>query len=326
MSSVRSLWQLARPRMAPYLWFLVLGGYGFAHWDRALTGRGGGTVLVVLLAWTLLHVGTMWLNAALDQDEGEVLWGESAPVPERTSLLGYVAVVGCVIIASFAGPVPAVCAGLAAGLAVLYSHPDVVWKGHPVGGPFVNAVGYGILSPVAGFAAAGVTPTWRSGAVLVIGVCGIMAAYYAAQGFQGDEDRARGYRTLVARRGKAAAVGAMRVYLWLGFACGLGLALIGWLPRWGLVLVPLFVWVERYASTWQHSRDDTSRWAKGFATRLLVSALIGLALLVGLYVDDSVHNRPVAGLGTAAGHPPDRPLLPPHAMRRWERQQANSGR
>lgn len=308
--------------MAPYLWLIVLGGYGFAHWDRALTGLGGRAVLVTLVSWTLLHAGTLWLNAALDRDEGEVLWGTPAAVPPGIERWAYGALVACVVVAAAAGPVVAVCSAGCAVLAVLYSHPAAVWKGHPLGGPTVNGLGYGVLTPIAGFACVGVAPTLRACASLLVGLCGVMAAYYAAQAFQGNEDRGRGYRTLVARQGMAAAVRATRRWMWAGFGGAVFCAVLGWLPRSVLVLLPLFVWVDAHARRWQLSGDDTdSTWAKGFATRLLVGALAALALLFGVYLDDSWHHRPVAGLGTVAGHPPDRPLLPPSQMRQWERQQ-----
>ena len=48
---------------------------------------------VVMVAWGLLHAGTMWLNAARDQDAGEVLFGSGeAPEPPAT-LWGYGALV-----------------------------------------------------------------------------------------------------------------------------------------------------------------------------------------------------------------------------------------
>jgi hypothetical protein len=52
-----------------------------------------------------------------------------------------------------------------------------------------------------------------------------------------------------------------------------------------------------------------------------VIGLVGLGLACATYVDDSLSGRPVAGLGTAAGHPTDRPLLAPAAMAVWEAQQ-----
>lgn len=310
--------------MAPYLWLIVVGGFGFAHWDRALMGQGGHALLWTLLAWTFLHVGTLWLNAALDQDEGDVLWGTAASVPTGIERWAYAALVVCVGTAAFAGPVVAACALVCAILAVLYSHPRTVWKGHATGGPVVNGLGYGLLTPIAGFACVGVSPTPRAGATLVIGLCGVMAAYYAAQAFQGEEDRARDYQTLVARKGMAAAVAATRGWMWAGFGGAVLCAALGWVPRVVLFLLPLFVWVDAHARRWQYSGDDdNSDWAKGFASRLLAGALTALALLFAVYLDDSFHNRPVAGLGTAAGHPGDRPLLPPTQMRQWERQQAH---
>ena len=36
-----ALYALARPKLLPYVLLLTTAGYGWAHWDRALTMRGG---------------------------------------------------------------------------------------------------------------------------------------------------------------------------------------------------------------------------------------------------------------------------------------------
>jgi hypothetical protein len=53
-----------------------------------------------------------------------------------------------------------------------------------------------------------------------------------------------------------------------------------------------------------------------------VTGLVGLALALATYAWDSARGGPVAGLGTASGHPSDRPRLAPTAMTIWESQQA----
>ena len=47
-------WHLSRPRMLPYVLMLVLAGYGWAHWDRALAAQRPDRLVLVLLAWSLL--------------------------------------------------------------------------------------------------------------------------------------------------------------------------------------------------------------------------------------------------------------------------------
>src|SRR5687768_195914 len=95
-------WHHARPKMLPYLLLMVFGGYAWAHWDRGITARDPVAFLVVLLAWAALHAGTLWLNAALDRDEGDVMWGRRAPLPDRLAYWGYAALVACVVLAFLA--------------------------------------------------------------------------------------------------------------------------------------------------------------------------------------------------------------------------------
>src|SRR5262249_49176546 len=116
----------------PFVLLLPIVGFGWGHWDRALTLRGEAGLPWVLLAGLLLQAGTMWLNAALDRDSGEILMSRAIPVPKSTALWGYLALalaVGCAFVGHFiSGCACATCAILA----ILYSHPATVWKGHPI--------------------------------------------------------------------------------------------------------------------------------------------------------------------------------------------------
>lgn len=322
----QALWVLSRPKLLPYVLLLVAAGWGWAHWDRALVLQDGRAFGLVLIAWTLLNAGTLWLNAALDRDEGEVLMGRAVPPPPGIVGYAYVALVGCVLLA-FAADLVAGLAGLGgAALAVAYSHPRLAWKQHPLGGPFVNFVGYGLLSPLAGYAVVDVGTTLRTLVVWPLGALGVLGCYFAAQAFQGAEDAARGDRTLVATHGPRVTLQVARLCIGIGIVGGATLAAVGWLPRVCLVVLPLGWWVDRWLVAWSSQPEGgDERWARGLAKRLLISGLLALALAIGDYVRASYAREPVAGLNTVGGHPPDRPLLAPAAMRRWEaRQQAGS--
>ncbi len=316
-----ALWHLSRPKLLPFVLLLVLCGYGLTHWDRGLVARGAPTLGLTLVAWALLHAGTLWLNAAVDRDEGPVLYGKAVAPPPYAAAAGYAALALCVLIAALAQPAIGLAASLCSILAIAYSHPSALWKGHPTLGPLVNLVGYGLLSPLVGFLAVDVPPTWRLCFVWVTGGIGVMGAFFAAQAFQHDEDAARGYRTFVVTHGAVACVRAARLCMGVGMAVGITLAAVGWVPRVCLVALPVALWVDAHFRTWLAvpGGGDVSH-ARTLVLRLLAGALIAITLCFGDYFWNDAHGLPVAGLGTAAGHPPDRPLLPPGAMRRWEAQ------
>lgn len=319
MTTLIALWHLSRPRLLPYVLCLVIVGMAWGHWDRALTLRGMEGLGWVLLAWWALHAGTLWLNAALDQDEGEVLYGRAVRPPKHVALVGYAALLLTVGLAVAAGSVAGGCALGCALLSVLYSHPKTQWKGHPIGGPLVNGLGYGLLSPMAGWSLVGVSATPRTVAAWGLGLAGVLSCYFMAQAFQEAEDAERGYRTLVVTHGPDGALFAARLCLAVAFAGGMLLAAVGWFPRICLLGAPLWWWVDRWLLHW-HQEGGGERRARVFAGRILLSLLVMLALVFSDYAWESYAGQPVAGLGTAAGHPPDRPLLPPRQMRLWEYQ------
>lgn len=288
---------------------LPLLGYGFAHWDRALMAWRPWTLLPLLAAWACLQAGTLWLNAARDRDEGEVLLGVSVPVPDGTATLGLLGLLLAVALAALADPLAGACALGCAVLSVLYSHPRTAWKGHPVLGPAVNALGYGVLSPLAGYAVVGTRPTWRAAAVLLLIVLAVIGWTFISQAFQGDEDRARGDRTLAATHGTLACLRVGRLCLGAASVGLVVLVVAGWLP--GPVLVGLVGawWTDRALAAAGAFRERLARRAlwRGVATLGLV-----LAGATGSYVADALGDGPVAGLATRAGHPDDRLPRPPH--------------
>jgi len=318
----RRLWVLSRPRLAPYVLALVLAGYGWAHWDRALTMRGGAGLPWVLVGWWFLHAGTLWLNAAVDRDEGEVLMGEAVEPPEGIELWGYAALVAAVASSGMGGPIAGGGALICALLAVAYSHPALLWKGHPLGGPLVNGLGYGLLSPMVGWSLVGVPLNPRTAVAWVLGFIGILGCYFAAQVFQEREDSERGYRTMVVVLGASSTLLVARVAVAVTLWGAVALAILGWIPRGCLALAPAALWVDRWFAAWARLPDggDESA-AREMARRLLISAFIGVLAATVVYLDDSFHGRPVAGLSTAAGLPTDRPRLPPGALRAWEQHQ-----
>ncbi|MEZ4318658.1 MAG: UbiA family prenyltransferase [Myxococcota bacterium] len=319
METLSALFVLLRPRLVPFLLLLPLFGWAWAHWDRALMLQGGTDILWVLAAWVSLHAGTMWLNAALDRDEGEVLMGAAVPPPPATVPAAYVALVLCVPLASVAGAGPAIAAAFCAVLAVGYSHPAVAWKGRPLAGPLVNLLGYGLASPYAGWAVVGVPGNPRTWVCWALFAVGILSPYLAAQAFQRGEDAERGYRTFVVQYGPARTLQASRLAMMVVLLGGVGLAAIGWIPRVCLVALPLWMWIDRLMAAWQQQPDGgDSGWAARYAGRVLAAVGVLIGLCLGEYLRESLEREPVAGLGTPAGHPADRPRLPPLQLRIWE--------
>jgi 4-hydroxybenzoate polyprenyltransferase len=176
-----------------------------------------------------------------------------------------------------------------------------------------------LLSPMAGWAVVGVGLNARTLVAWSLAAVGVLGCYLVAQAFQEEEDRSRGYRTFVAVYGPQTTLKVARWCYGAGFLVCTVMAVAGWVPRVCLMCVPLGFWLDHWLWRWQaqaHTADV--RWANAFVSRLLVSGLAILGLTAGQYYYESSNGLPVAGLGTAAGHPADRPVLSPRRMRAWE--------
>jgi 4-hydroxybenzoate polyprenyltransferase len=301
-----SLIRLARPALLPFVLLLPLVGFGWACWSYALNPSAASvcSLLLALAAWAALETGTLWLNAGLDRDKGEVLFGRPAAVPRGITAFAVAALAAAVVLGFAAGLLAGILASVCAALSLLYSSSRTAWKGHPIGGPFVNLVGYGMASPLAGWAVVGVPPDVRSVIVWFLGASGVLGCYFAVQAFQRDEDAARGYRTLVVTHGPRGALIAARLCLGVGFAGGTLLAAAGWLPRVCLAFLPVGLWLDRWLAAWSRQPNGGNEsWARGLALRLFVGAAVTVALAYLDYHLDVSAGRPAAGQGTARGAP-----------------------
>ena len=290
---------LARPRMLPLVWLSVFFGYMLGHWEAGVHLRGLVELGWVLLGWTCLHIGTMWLNAARDQDTGPVAFGEATAVPAKAASGAYLALAGTLAAALPAGPVVVGCALGTVALSLLYSHPATAWKGHPLGGPVVNILGYGILTPLAGLAAARGGVGVRTLSVFVMTSLAMAGLYFSAQAFQADEDRSRGDRTLVATHGPKTALSATRATL--GLACTLAVAgmLAGWFPLTCLVGLPLVWHVDRHLVAWADKPGGGSPSdAKTLVRRLLALLIVLVVAAVAQHIWDLLQGELPAGLNT----------------------------
>jgi 4-hydroxybenzoate polyprenyltransferase len=304
LATARALWTLSRPKGGAALMLVPLVGYGFAHWDYALDTVHAGAMLLVLASWFVASAGTMWLNAALDGDEEGALFAEATRRPAHLARFGYAALAAGVALTALTRTAAVLPCTACAVLSVLYSHPKTMWKAHPIFGPAVNALGYGMLSPLAGWLVAGRPLTFRAGVVfLVIGVW-LLGATFAAQAFQQADDARRGYRTLVVTHGPAACLRATRASFFFCVGALTALAAFGFLPRMLLLGLPVFVLAERWLAAWQRQPGGGDpKWAAGFLIRVLVGGGVLVVLSCADFVVDSMGDGPVAGLATARGRP-----------------------
>jgi 4-hydroxybenzoate polyprenyltransferase len=305
LATLRALVVLSRPAGMLLVALLPILGFVFAYWDHGcieLAAISVPRLALLALIWAVPHAGTMWLNAALDRDEAPTLFGRKAAVPAHIEAWAYGSLALSLAAAAWLGWWLFLSVLGCALLSVLYSHPRTAWKGHALLGPLVNVLGYGVLSPLGGFFFAGFPPTLRGLAVLLTALPWIATAYFAAQAFQEDEDRARGYRTLVATRGAAFTLQVTRGMFLAALALTAGLAALGWFPRLILASLPLFFWVDRLLVAWTEvPGGGDAGWAKRYFLRLTATGLAVLAL-VSLDYELSIRStgRP-GGLTTASG-------------------------
>jgi 4-hydroxybenzoate polyprenyltransferase len=231
-------------------YLLAVGLSGAAGGDRS------GAALLGLALWVgCLNGGTLALNSAFDRDQGDIAYLRNPPPPPRR-LAGFALLLMAAgqLAAIALPPVYQAVYAVCFLLSVLYSVPPFRLKAVAGADWLINMIGFGTLTPLAGWAATG-RPLETTDAIVLLGFCPLFAALYPlTQLYQLEEDARRGDRTLAlmlgARRSLDAAViaaaAAFVLFAWAGARSGwsegsggvrwaaLGLALLAWLA----VLIP----------------------------------------------------------------------------------------
>jgi lycopene elongase/hydratase (dihydrobisanhydrobacterioruberin-forming) len=227
--------------------YLLAVGLGGAAQGERLGPALAGTALWV----GCLNGGTLALNSAFDQDEGDIAYLRNPPPPPRrlatfALLLMASGQVAALTLPSAYQAAYAVCFVLS----VLYSVPPIRLKAVAGADWLINMVGFGTLTPFAGWAATG-RPLEVTEGIVLLGFCPLFAALYPlTQLYQMEEDARRGDRTLAlilgARRSLDAAIAAATAaFVLFGWAGARSLwstpATGAW--RWATLGVALLAWL-----------------------------------------------------------------------------------
>ena len=220
----------------------------------------------VLLGWlvfvVLLNGGTLAINSAYDQDEGDIGYLKAPPKPPKHLLAFAVALLAAGALLAFLLPLPfALIVLTCTVMSVLYSVPPIRLKARAGWDLLINCVGFGWLTPLAGWACTG-----RPFTAAILWACAGFTLLFAAlypmtQIYQVAEDQRRGDLTLVIRMGVGrslwlAMVSALGAHLLFLFALRsmlrdprpLALSLSVWLA----VLLP---WISRWR-TWTDPQQE----------------------------------------------------------------------
>jgi 1,4-dihydroxy-2-naphthoate octaprenyltransferase len=241
-----------------------------------------------LLGWlifvALLNGGTLAINSAFDNDEGDIGYLRQPPKPPRYLLhVSVLMLVASLLLGFLLPPVFAWCNALCVVMAVLYSVPPIRLKARAGWDMVINCVGFGMLTPLAGWGLTG-TPLTPAFVRISIGFAFLFGALYPmTQIYQIEEDRARGDRTLVIKLGEArslwlAMVLAIAAHLW--FTSGLlldghnPLPLLISLAAWLGVVLP---WLVR----WKHLSPRQHE--AGMYRGLIAWAITDISLLLMLW-------------------------------------------
>ena len=211
-----------RPREWPIMAAHTAVGFALAVGIGPAVGDSWRVRLATALGlWVVcLNGGTLAINSAFDRDAGDVGYLDAPPpVPRGLLWFGLGLMVVGQLGALLLPRAYAIAYAMCFALSVLYSVPPFRFKAVAGMDWIINMIGFGTLTPYAGWAATG-TPVGPVPALVLFAFCPLFAGLYPlTQLYQFDEDRARGDRTLALMIGMRASLSVAVVASGAAFAC-----------------------------------------------------------------------------------------------------------
>ncbi|HEY7682429.1 MAG TPA: UbiA family prenyltransferase [Gemmatimonadales bacterium] len=257
----------------------------------ALRGEHLGPALLALVLWVvLLNGGTLALNSAFDRDQGDIGYLKAPPpVPRHLGLVGFGLMAAGQALA-FRLPSGFIWAyAVCLAMSVAYSVPPIRLKAVAGADWLINMLGFGTLTPYAGYAATG-RPLDPAHALVLVAFCPLFASLYPlTQLYQFDADQRRGDRTLALILGIRR---SLLVSVTAAVAAFLLLAIAGWLAGWGSGPVDLGRWAAlgvaglawaRVLVPWlkHHERMTAAEHQAGMYAALAAWAVTDVVVIVG---------------------------------------------
>lgn len=274
-----------RPREWPIMAAHTALGFILANGVLGVVrGEHFGALAAGLFIWVVLgNGGTLAINSAYDQDDGDIGYLDAPPKPPKhLARVAFWLMAAGQCLAAFLPPGFALAYAACFVMSMIYSVPPIRLKAKAGADWVINMIGFGTLTPYAGWAITG-RPLSLGMAVVLWSFCALFASLYPlTQIYQFEEDAKRGDRTLALMLGMrgslivavVAAVVAFAMLAWAGNRAALAVWQWGALgvaaASWAAVLLP---WLLR------HERMTPAEHQRGMYAALTAWAVTDLAVI-----------------------------------------------
>lgn len=258
--------------LRPREWPIMVGHTGVGFLLAAGTGpttlaeAAWGDALFGIVLWVVfLNGGTLAINSAFDDDEGDIGYLDAPPkAPRHLAAFSIALMAVGQLLALRLSTTFAVVYAVCFVLSLLYSVPPARFKAVAGADWAINMAGFGTLTPIAGWALSGY-PLASWAIIAFVAFAPLFAAFYPlTQIYQIEEDRERGDYTLAIALGVERVLNIALLCVAIAFALFAAAIVIGPANRfspafviplaaWVLVLVP---WISNHESMTRREHQD----------------------------------------------------------------------
>jgi lycopene elongase/hydratase (dihydrobisanhydrobacterioruberin-forming) len=273
-----------RPREWPIMAAHTALGFFLAVGLDVARGGGWGALALGLVLWVVfLNGGTLAINSVYDRDEGDIGYLDAPPPPPRHLFAFSVGLMaaGQVLALLLLPPLYSIVYAACFAMSIVYSVPPFRWKAVAGLDLVINAIGFGTLTPLAGWAVTGY-PLSLWAVLTLLAFCPLFAALYPlTQLYQYEEDRARGDRTLALVLGMRRSLLFALAAMLLAFALLAAGILTGPAGRWWPSMVVAFAAWLGVLLTWygRHPTMTPQQHKRGMYLALQAWAVTDVAVL-----------------------------------------------
>jgi len=263
--------------------FFIIG----AIFALIINGFENLNLLRIIIAWFcwnfIMNGATLAFNSHYDKDEGDIgFLNNPPPIPKYLNIFSLVLFAISAVISYNINMQFFILTLIGIFLGIIYSIPPIRLRNVAGIDLLINSIGYGFLTPLAGYMIIETTLTPTVFITLIILACVVASGFPLTQIYQYEEDKRKGNKLITVLLGKKKAIVLSMILGNLTFIGIMILIITGILPKLLLALSIVYIisviWIIRWYRNYK-TVDEKKEMYKGYILSIIIFLTIILSFI-----------------------------------------------